>query len=89
VGGVEALGQNCVSVHSLNWLGDTTLDDKGLRVSVKVRSTKPPVAATVFASDNNTARVILDEPQQGISPGQACVMYDGTRVLGGGWIGRV
>ena len=88
VGGVEALGQNCVSVHSLNWLGDMPLDDTGLRVSVKVRSTKPPVSATVFAGDNNTARVILDEPQQGISPGQACVMYDGTRVLGGGWIRR-
>jgi tRNA-specific 2-thiouridylase len=32
------------------------------------------------------AHVMPDEPQYGISPGQAAVVYDGTRVLGGGWI---
>ena len=32
--------------------------------------------------------ILLDVPQFGISPGQACVFYDGDRVLGGGWIRR-
>jgi len=32
------------------------------------------------------ARVAFEEPQYGVSPGQACVFYDGDRVLGGGWI---
>jgi tRNA-specific 2-thiouridylase len=44
-----------------------------LRVAVKLRSAQPPQAAT---------------PALGIAPGQACVVYDGTRVLGGGWIAR-
>jgi len=34
------------------------------------------------------AEVVLDDPAYGISPGQACVFYDGERVLGGGWILR-
>ena len=28
----------------------------------------------------------FDEPQEAVAPGQACVLYDGSRVLGGGWI---
>ena len=32
------------------------------------------------------ARVTFAEPQAGVAPGQACVFYQGTRVLGGGWI---
>ncbi len=32
------------------------------------------------------AELRLDQPQYGVSPGQAAVIYDGTRVLGGGWI---
>jgi tRNA-specific 2-thiouridylase len=36
----------------------------------------------------DTAEIVLDEPEEGVAPGQACVLYDGTRVLGGGWIRR-
>ena len=32
--------------------------------------------------------VVLDEPVAGVAPGQACVFYDGTQVLGGGWIAK-
>ncbi len=34
------------------------------------------------------AEVVFDEPEEGVAPGQACVLYDGDRVLGGGWIKR-
>jgi tRNA-specific 2-thiouridylase len=34
------------------------------------------------------AEVRFDIPEQGVAPGQACVIYDGSRVLGGGWITR-
>ena len=34
------------------------------------------------------ATLTFDDPQYGVSAGQAAVLYDGTRVLGGGWIGR-
>ncbi len=55
---------------------------------VKVRSMRPPVAATVTPLPNGAARVDLTEPEDAIAPGQACVFYDaqGSRVLGGGWI---
>ena len=54
--------------------------------SVKVRSMRPPVAATVTALGGGAARVALAAPEDAIAPGQACVFYDGSRVLGGGWI---
>ena len=31
---------------------------------------------------------MLETPETGVAPGQACVIYDGPRVLGGGWIAR-
>lgn len=87
VGPVEALGCTEIRLSNVNWLGESPLDGNGLPVQVKIRSTRPPVPAKVFA-DGAGAKVILDEPQQAVSPGQACVFYDGQRVLGGGWIKR-
>ena len=55
---------------------------------MKLRSTQAPAAATVYGRPGNTAEVVLDEPEAGIAGGQACVFYDGERVLGGGWIMR-
>ena len=57
--------------------------------------TKPPTtdgnapsipAATITTRDDDTVDVVFDQPQQAIAPGQACVMYQGESVLGGGWI---
>ena len=53
---------------------------------MKVRSMRPPVAATVTPLPGGAARVELALPEDAIAPGQACVFYDGSRVLGGGWI---
>jgi len=55
-------------------------------VMVKVRSTHRPVAATVAATESDGARVVFQTPEPGVSPGQAAVFYEGSRVLGGGWI---
>ena len=53
---------------------------------------RPPVAARVTlhgAGDGGRgASVTLVAPEHGVAPGQACVFYDGERVLGGGWITR-
>lgn len=89
VGPYAAILENVVHVRGINWLGDEEqLPDQGIALSVKVRSAQPLVSAMVYGKDNNCAHVILDEPQAGISPGQACVFYDGERVMGGGWIMR-
>ena len=91
VGPREALGTERIMVKEINWLGDRPFENAGAdgwRAEVKVRSTRPPKAARIVPGEGMTAEVILDEPEQGVAPGQACVFYepDGTRVLGGGWI---
>ena len=56
---------------------------------VKVRSTRPPQAAWLSHSATGT-EIELADGEDGVSPGQACVFYDGAqgqaRVLGGGFI---
>ena len=56
--------------------------------SAKIRYNHPGAAGTVEPGPNGTARVRLHAPARAVTPGQACVFYDGDRVLGGGWIRR-
>ena len=85
VGPREALAVRDVYVKELNWLAGP-IPDEGLEVAAKVRSTRPPVPATIKALGQGRALVSLHTPEEGVAPGQACVLYDGPRVLGGGWI---
>ena len=50
-------------------------------LSAKVRSMAKPVPARLLGD-----RLVFDAPEYGVAPGQAAVLYDGDRVLGGGWI---
>jgi tRNA-uridine 2-sulfurtransferase len=86
VGPRAALGVTRVRIAGVNWLGGNPARE-GVRVRVKLRSAQAPLPATVFL-DETGGDVILDAPALGVAPGQACVCYDGTRVLGGGWIQR-
>ena len=56
-----------------------------------MRSTRPPEAAHLYQDDEGV-KIILNEGEAGVSPGQACVFYESEaedcRVLGGGWIER-
>ena len=52
----------------------------------KIRYRHTAAAATVTPLGDGRARVVFDEPQSAVTPGQAVVFYDGSRVLGGGWI---
>jgi len=86
VGPRAALAMRDISLSGVNWLGPAgagTFD-----CEVKVRSTQAPVAATVTLGRNGGAAVTLANAARGVAPGQACVFYDGDRVLGGGWIQR-
>jgi tRNA-uridine 2-sulfurtransferase len=89
VGPRDALKQVDLSVHRLNWLGSETLSDAPLPVYAKIRSARAPTEAAI-RRDEQGAVVTFAESEFGISPGQACVLYDGTgagsRVLGGGFI---
>ncbi len=87
----EALLRQSFRLHGVNWLGaGTKPPEEGIAVHVKLRNTHKPIAATIFgeATDRTGARVVLAEPEAAVTPGQACVFYDGLRVLGGGWIAR-
>jgi tRNA-specific 2-thiouridylase len=87
VGPVEALLRQRVLLREVNWLGDEPLPAEDLPVEVKLRSTMPPVPARASVDCTCNAEVLLDQPQAGVAPGQACVFYRGDRLLGGGWIG--
>jgi tRNA-specific 2-thiouridylase len=80
VGPKEALLKQEFIIRDCNWLST------GGSANVKLRSTQPGSAATIEQLGNGRARVTLLEPQAAVSPGQACVAYDGDRLLGGGWI---
>ena len=85
VGPREALLTAALEVNELNWLG-TGIPEDGLIIQVKIRSTQPPVGAMIYKGQGSSARIIFDAPEPGVSPGQAAVCYDGTKMLGGGWI---
>ena len=85
VGPKEALARRYVHIQDVNWLGDEPLGKAPVAAGVKLRSTMPAVRAQVHSDGAGGAHVVLDEPEFGIAPGQACVAYAGTRVLGGGW----
>jgi len=84
VGPREALARDRVVLRELNWLGPMP-PAEGLAVSVKLRSAQAPLPARIIAADGG-AELRLETPAYGVSPGQAAVCYDGSRVLGGGWI---
>jgi len=89
VGPKELLATRIVPVREINWLGDDPFTSRSeWHLSVKVRSTRPPREAIIRPQSNTTAEVELLTPEEGVSPGQACVFYDpnGSRIFGGGWI---
>jgi tRNA-uridine 2-sulfurtransferase len=92
VGPREALETRSIELRNVNWIGEGEFEDivpAGMPVLARVRSTRPPVLATL-RSNAAGATVNFSEGEFGVSPGQACVFYDGegseARVLGGGFI---
>ena len=62
-----------------------------VQANVKVRYRHEPAPATIYALPEGRARIVFDEPQRAITPGQATIFYDletGEEVVGGGWIMR-
>lgn len=91
VGPRAALATRIITLQEVNWLGDQTPSD-AMPILARIRSTSPPVPAMLSPDGQGGAQVELAMPEEGVSPGQACVFY-GTddmpgRVLGGGWIAQ-
>lgn len=86
VGPEKALNANSLIINDINWLAEDSIPKDGLEVEVKIRSAHRGSMAKIYNIDNNSILVKLLNYEKAITPGQACVIYDGTRVLGGGWI---
>jgi tRNA-uridine 2-sulfurtransferase len=84
LGTKNELGRSTLEANRLNWLIDRPADE--FRCTAQIRYQHPPAECTVRQTDENRITVTFDEPQHGVAPGQALVLYDNDRVLGGGWI---
>jgi len=92
VGPREALLTHALALKETNWLGDEPAIEAAARagrpVLARVRSTREPSAAKL-AMVGGVPGVVFDTPEEGVAPGQACVLYapeEPSRVLGGGFI---
>jgi tRNA-specific 2-thiouridylase len=81
----ELLGRGVIA-REVNWLVDSPA--LGARVQVQVRHRASPANAEIVRLDQDEIELALDEPVAAITPGQSLVLYDGERVLGGGFIER-
>ena len=85
LGPEEALFQTELTASGFSWISGET--PKGeLRCAVKTRYRQREQRATAIPTGPDTLRVVFDEPQRAITPGQTVVLYDGDTVLGGGLI---
>ncbi len=85
VGEKEELESMEFTAKGVNWVAFDEPNEP-VRAGVKVRYRHDPAPATIYALPENRARIVFDEPQAAITPGQATVFYDGEETVGGGWI---
>ena len=85
VGPDEALYATTLLATDWNWIPFRALR-RPMRILAKARSRHTEQPAMVYPEENGSARVVFDEPQRAITPGQAVVLYDGELVVGSGTI---
>lgn len=92
IGPREALLTARLTLEETNWLGDQATIEEAARdgapVLARVRSTRQPSSARLMFVED-AVQVVFDQGEEGVAPGQACVLYDPAddeRVLGGGFI---
>ncbi len=88
VGEVDELESIEFIARGVNWVA---FDEPSEPVSaeVKVRYRHEPATATIYALPDSRARIVFEEPQRAITPGQATIFYNGDEVVGGGWIVKI
>lgn len=87
VGSAEELLSSEFVAAGVNWISaDNPAEPVRAEVRVRYRHTAAP--ATITPLPDARARIVFDEPQRAITPGQATVFYRGDEVVGGGWIVR-
>ena len=84
LGDRDCLARRELYAARCNWLVDDA--DQLRRAEVQIRYQTQPAAAAVELLPNRRCRIVFDQPQRGVAPGQAAVLYERDRVFGGGWI---
>ncbi|MGD9561803.1 MAG: tRNA 2-thiouridine(34) synthase MnmA [Pyrinomonadaceae bacterium] len=101
VGEADDLESIEFTAKGVNWVAFDEPSEP-VRAEVKIRYRHDPAAATIYPLDEaqladsgdadksvrvpSSARIVFDEPQRAITPGQATIFYNGDEVVGGGWI---
>ena len=68
----------------LDWVNETPAE--GAKLTAKTRYRQPDQKCTLTHAEDGRVKVIFDEPQRAVTPGQSVVFYDGDICLGGGII---
>jgi len=84
VGGADELLQPGLTAGNVTWVEQPA--EAAFRSFCRIRYRHRPAPCLVTILDGNRFALTFDEPQMSVTPGQAAVLYDGERVLGGGWI---
>lgn len=78
-----------LTAYKLDWVVSAPQEmfsEQGFKCNAKTRYRQPDQACTVFATKNDSVKVVFDEPQRAVTPGQSCVFYTDDICLGGGVI---
>lgn len=81
----EELYSDSLICDKINLMSISSITEP-INCSVKIRYSAPKVKATLIPIDTDTIKVVFNEPQRAITPGQAVVFYDNDIVIGGGTI---
>jgi tRNA-uridine 2-sulfurtransferase len=73
------------TVNQINWVS-IAQPSTPIQAEVQIRYRSPAVSATIIPLADNRAKIVFDEPQFSVTPGQAAVWYSGDILLGGGLI---
>lgn len=84
VGFAEELTTYTVPFHRTSWVKQVPPDMTSLQI--RVNSSHSPIPCQLTRKDEDQWFAKLEKPRQGVSPGQAAVIYRGDELLGGGWI---
>ncbi len=84
IGKKEDLACRQLTANRLNFL--TTIESTCFSADTKIRYRHSAAPAQIELMENDQMQVTFENPQNGVAPGQAVVLYEGDRVLGGGWI---
>ena len=88
VGPNEALFRTTLRANDWNWIAFPALSEP-MQVTAKARYRHMEQPATVYPEEGGFARVVFDQPQRALTPGQAVVLYSGEMVIGGGTITEI